>query len=83
MPWLVGTALIVLWRERGAVKSWTVLLAITAFPSVCWVPLVRSGVLTSVHSLPPTPGAASSFWLFGVIGGSLLLFAWRAGSGWA
>jgi cytochrome c-type biogenesis protein CcmF len=84
MPWLVGTALIhslAVTEKRGAFKSWTVLLAITAFSlSLLGTFLVRSGVLTSVHSFAsdPTRGIFILAFLVIVIGASLLLFAWRA-----
>ena len=84
MPWLVGTALIhslAVTEKRGAFKSWTVLLAIAAFSlSLLGTFLVRSGVLTSVHSFATDPkrGVFILAFLAIVIGSSLLLFAWRA-----
>ena len=84
MPWLVGTALIhslAVTEKRGAFKSWTVLLAIAAFSlSLLGTFLVRSGVLTSVHAFATDPkrGVFILGFLTVVIGGSLLLFAWRA-----
>lgn len=84
MPWLVGTALIhslAVTEKRGAFKSWTVLLAIAAFSlSLLGTFLVRSGVLTSVHSfaVDPKRGVFILAFLVVVIGSSLLLFAWRA-----
>ncbi len=84
MPWLVGTALIhslAVTEKRGAFKSWTVLLAIAAFSlSLLGTFMVRSGVLTSVHSFAtdPTRGIFILAFLSVVIGASLLLFAWRA-----
>ena len=84
MPWLVGTALIhslAVTEKRGAFKSWTVLLAIAAFSlSLLGTFLVRSGVLTSVHSFATDPkrGVFILAFLVIVIGSSLLLFAWRA-----
>jgi cytochrome c-type biogenesis protein CcmF len=84
MPWLVGTALIhslAVTEKRGAFKSWTVLLAIAAFSlSLLGTFMVRSGVLTSVHSFAtdPTRGVFILAFLSVVIGASLLLFAWRA-----
>jgi cytochrome c-type biogenesis protein CcmF len=84
MPWLVGTALIhslILTDQRGAFRSWTVLLAITAFSlSLLGTFLVRSGVLTSVHAFAVDPGRGLyilCFMVF-VVGTSLLLFSWRA-----
>ncbi|MGB7650118.1 MAG: heme lyase CcmF/NrfE family subunit, partial [Gallionella sp.] len=84
MPWLVGTALIhslAVTEKRGAFKSWTVLLAIAAFSlSLLGTFLVRSGVLTSVHSFAADPkrGIFILSFLVLVIGASLMLFAWRA-----
>ncbi len=84
MPWLLGTALIhslAVTEKRGAFKSWTVLLAIGAFSlSLLGTFLVRSGVLTSVHSFAADPkrGIFILSFLVLVIGASLLLFAWRA-----
>jgi cytochrome c-type biogenesis protein CcmF len=84
MPWLVGTALIhslAVTEKRGGFKSWTVLLAITAFSlSLLGTFLVRSGVLTSVHAFATDPkrGIFILGFLTLVIGGSLSLYAWRA-----
>jgi cytochrome c-type biogenesis protein CcmF len=86
MPWLVGTALIhslAVTEKRGGFKSWTVLLAIAAFSlSLLGTFLVRSGVLTSVHAFATDPkrGIFILVFLAFVIGGSLLLYAWRARS---
>ena len=86
MPWLVGTALIhslSVTEKRGSFKAWTVLLAICAFSlSLLGTFLVRSGVLTSVHAFATDPrrGLFILVFLVVVIGGSLLLFAWRAPS---
>ncbi|QJR15009.1 heme lyase CcmF/NrfE family subunit [Usitatibacter palustris] len=84
MPWLAGTALVhslAVTEKRGTFRSWTVLLAITAFSlSLVGTFLVRSGVLTSVHAFATDP--ARGVFILGflslVIGGSLALFAWRA-----
>ena len=84
MPWLVGTALIhslAVTEKRGAFRSWTVLLAILAFAlSLLGTFLVRSGVLTSVHAFATDParGIFILALLVVVIGGSLLLYVWRA-----
>lgn len=86
MPWLIGTALIhslAVTEKRGAFKRWTVLLAILAFSlSLLGTFLVRSGVLTSVHAFATDPerGVFILLFLCLVIGGSLLLYAWRAPS---
>jgi len=84
MPWLVGTALIhslAASEKRGVFKAWTVLLAVLAFSlSLLGTFLVRSGVLTSVHSFAsdPTRGLYILLFLGVVVGGSLLLYAFRA-----
>jgi cytochrome c-type biogenesis protein CcmF len=86
MPWLVGTALIhslAVTEKRGTFRSWTVLLAIIAFSlSLVGTFLVRSGVLTSVHAFATDParGIFILAFLAIVIGGSLTLFAVRAGA---
>ena len=84
MPWLAGTALLhsaVVMEKRGALKIWTVLLAILTFSlSLLGTFLVRSGVLTSVHTFAsdPTRGVFILAILTLFIGGALALFAWRA-----
>jgi cytochrome c-type biogenesis protein CcmF len=84
MPWLVGTALIhslAVTEKRGLFKSWTLLLAITAFSlSLLGTFLVRSGVLESVHAFASDPARGLFILAFLVvcIGGALCLYAWRA-----
>lgn len=84
MPWLAGTALIhstVVMEKRDALKVWTILLAILTFSlSLLGTFIVRSGVLTSVHSFASDPGRGLFILaiLIIFIGGSLTLFAWRA-----
>jgi cytochrome c-type biogenesis protein CcmF len=84
MPWIIGTALVhslAVTEKRGSFKSWTVLLAISAFSlSLLGTFLVRSGVLTSVHAFATDPrrGIFILVLLALVIGSSLALFAWRA-----
>jgi cytochrome c-type biogenesis protein CcmF len=84
MPWLAGTALLhsaVVMEKRDALKVWTVLLAILAFSlSLIGTFLVRSGVLTSVHTFAndPTRGVFILAILVFFIGGALALYAWRA-----
>jgi cytochrome c-type biogenesis protein CcmF len=84
MPWLMGTALIhslAVTEKRGCFRSWTVLLAILAFAlSLLGTFLVRSGVLTSVHAFATDParGIFILVLLVIVVGGSLLLYVWRA-----
>ena len=84
MPWLAGTALLhsaVVMEKRGALRVWTILLAILAFSlSLIGTFLVRSGVLTSVHAFAtdPTRGVFILGILVVFIGGALALYAWRA-----
>jgi cytochrome c-type biogenesis protein CcmF len=84
MPWIAGTALLhsaVVMEKRGALKVWTVLLAILTFSlSLLGTFLVRSGVLTSVHTFAtdPTRGIFILAILTLFIGGALALFAIRA-----
>jgi cytochrome c-type biogenesis protein CcmF len=84
MPWLAGTALLhsaVVMEKRNALKIWTLLLAILAFSlSLIGTFLVRSGVLTSVHTFASDParGVFILMILVFFIGGGLTLFAWRA-----
>ena len=84
MPWLLGTALLhsaAVVEKREALQRWTLLLAIMTFGmSLVGTFLVRSGVLTSVHSfaLDPTRGVFILVLIGVVIGGGLVLYAWRA-----
>lgn len=85
LPWLIGTALVhslAVTEKRGVFKSWTLLLAIFAFSlSLLGTFLVRSGVLTSVHAFATDP--ERGFYILAMlaisVGGSLLLYALRAG----
>ncbi len=83
MPWLVATALLhslSVTEKRGVFKSWTVLLAITAF-SLCLLGtfIVRSGIIVSVHAFATDPdrGLYILAFLALVVGGSLTLYALR------
>ncbi|ABE56841.1 cytochrome c-type biogenesis protein CcmF [Shewanella denitrificans OS217] len=84
MPWLVGTALVhslIVTEKRSAFRNWTVLLSISAFSlSLLGTFIVRSGVLTSVHSFAsdPSRGVFILLLLALTVGGSLTLFAFRA-----
>src|SRR5471030_3180206 len=84
MPWLAGTALLhsaVVMEKRNALKVWTILLAILTFSlSLIGTFLVRSGVLSSVHTFAtdPTRGVFILAILVLFIGGALALYAWRA-----
>ncbi|GGY63895.1 heme lyase CcmF/NrfE family subunit [Marinobacter zhanjiangensis] len=84
LPWISGTALIhslAVTEKRGVFKSWTVLLAILTFAlSLLGAFLVRSGVITSVHSFAsdPTRGAFLLGLLAVTVVVSLTLYAFRA-----
>ena len=84
MPWIAGTALLhsaVVMEKRNALKVWTILLAILTFSlSLLGTFLVRSGVLTSVHTFAtdPSRGVFILAILVFFIGGALALYAWRA-----
>ena len=86
MPWISGTALIhsaIVVEKRDTLKSWTVLLAIITFAlSLIGTFLVRSGVLSSVHAFAVDPARGSFILglLILTIGGSLVLYAFRAPS---
>jgi cytochrome c-type biogenesis protein CcmF len=86
MPWLLGTALLhssLALERRGALISWTILLAILTFSlSLVGTFLVRSGVLTSVHAfaLDPRRGVYILAIIAVLTGSALSLFAARAGA---
>ena len=86
MPWLAATALlhsVGVLATRDALRAWTVMLAVVAFSmSMIGTFLVRSGILTSVHSfaVDPTRGAFILALLVLYIGGALALFGWRIAS---
>ncbi len=83
MPWLAATALLhsaIVVEKRGQLKSWTVLLAIMAFSlSLVGTFIVRSGLLTSVHSFASDParGVFVLVILLFAVGIPLALYAWR------
>jgi cytochrome c-type biogenesis protein CcmF len=84
MPWLAATALlhsINVLAARGALKAWTMMLAVIAFSmSMVGTFLVRSGVLTSVHAfaIDPERGTFLLALLFIYVGAAFILFAVRA-----
>jgi cytochrome c-type biogenesis protein CcmF len=84
MPWLAASALLhsaLVMEKREALKVWTILLAILAFSlSLMGTFLVRSGILTSVHAfaVDPLRGVFILAILVVLIGGALVLYAWRA-----
>ncbi|TWI38121.1 heme lyase CcmF/NrfE family subunit [Paracoccus sulfuroxidans] len=84
MPWLIAAALLhsaIVVEKREALKSWTILLAIMAFGfSLIGTFIVRSGLLTSVHSFANDPERGQ--FILGIlaffVGGSLILYSFRA-----
>jgi cytochrome c-type biogenesis protein CcmF len=84
MPWLIGTALLhsaLVVEKRGSLRAWTILLSILTFAfSLLGTFLVRSGIITSVHSFAsdPTRGVFILALLAIAIGVPLTLFAIRA-----
>src|SRR5262252_2972864 len=84
MPWLLGTALlhsVAVVEKRESLQRWTVLLAILTFGmSLVGTFLVRSGVITSVHSfaVDPTRGVFILVLIALVVGGGLVFYALRA-----
>ena len=83
MPWLAATALlhsINVLAARGALKAWTMMLAVIAFSmSMVGTFLVRSGILTSVHAfaIDPERGAFLLALLAIYVGAAFTLFALR------
>jgi cytochrome c-type biogenesis protein CcmF len=83
MPWLATTALlhsVSVLATRDGLRAWTIMLAVVAFSmSMVGTFLVRSGILTSVHSfaVDPTRGGFLLALLVIYIGGALALFALR------
>jgi len=81
MPWLLGTALVhslVTVEKKMMLQKWVLLLAILAFLlSVVGTFLVRSGILTSVHTFALDPARGIYILIFiGILGAySLILFA--------
>jgi cytochrome c-type biogenesis protein CcmF len=86
IPWLAGAALlhsVAVTATRNALRAWTVMLAVIGFSmSMVGTFIVRSGLLTSVHSfaVDPERGTFLLVLMAIYIGGALTLFALRAGS---
>jgi cytochrome c-type biogenesis protein CcmF len=86
MPWLAATALlhsVTVLATRDGLRAWTVMLAVVAFSmSMVGTFLVRSGILTSVHSfaVDPRRGTFILVLLALYIGGALTLFGLRIGT---
>jgi cytochrome c-type biogenesis protein CcmF len=86
IPWLAGAALlhsVAVTATRNALRAWTVMLAVIGFSmSMVGTFIVRSGLLTSVHSfaVDPERGTFLLALMAIYIGGALTLFALRAGT---
>jgi cytochrome c-type biogenesis protein CcmF len=86
MPWLAATALlhsVTVLATRDALRTWTIMLSCVAFSmSMVGTFLVRSGILTSVHSfaVDPKRGIFILALLAIYICGALILFALRVGT---
>ncbi len=80
MPWLLGTALLhslIIVEKRKSLRAWVLLLSILAFLlSVIGTFLVRSGILTSVHTFALDPSRGIYILIFAALlgGYSLILF---------
>jgi cytochrome c-type biogenesis protein CcmF len=80
MPWLLSTALLhslIIVEKKKSLQTWVLFLAIIAFLlSVVGTFLVRSGILTSVHTFALDPGRGIYILAFtAILGGySLILF---------
>jgi cytochrome c-type biogenesis protein CcmF len=86
MPWLAATALlhsVSVLATRNALRAWTIMLALVAFAmSMAGTFLVRSGILTSVHSfaVDPERGAFILALMLVYTGAAFVLFALRIGT---
>jgi cytochrome c-type biogenesis protein CcmF len=84
MPWLLGTALVhslITVEKRKSLQSWVLLLSILSFLlSVIGTFLVRSGILTSVHTFALDPARGIYILTFvALLGGySLILFGLKS-----
>ena len=84
MPWLLGTALLhslIIVEKRKSLQTWVLLLSILTFLlSVMGTFLVRSGILTSVHTFALDPSRGIYILTFtALLGGySLILFGKRS-----
>ena len=84
MPWLCLTALlhsIIVLEKRSLLGTWSLVLSISCFTlSMCGTFLVRSGILTSVHTFALDPSRGIYILAFiAILGGySLILFATKS-----
>jgi len=81
MPWLIGTALfhsLITVEKKKSLQAWVLLLAIISFLlSIIGTFLVRSGILTSVHTFALDPERGIYILIFILLVGSysLIIFA--------
>lgn len=86
LPWLAGTALLhsnIVLKKRAHLAGWVSLLAILTFGlSLIGTFLVRSGVITSVHSFASDPARGTYILVYIIIsiGAALALYGARIGS---
>jgi len=84
MPWLIGTALLhslIMVEKKKSLQTWVLLLAILAFLlSVIGTFLVRSGILTSVHTFALDPSRGIYILTFAALLGiySLVLYGLKS-----
>ncbi len=84
MPWLVSTALLhslIIVEKKQSLRTWVLFLSILAFLlSIIGTFLVRSGILTSVHTFALDPSRGIYILLFTAILGaySLILFGTKS-----
>jgi cytochrome c-type biogenesis protein CcmF len=84
MPWLAGTAFLhsaIVMERRHALAGWTILLSVVTFSlSLVGAFLVRSGVLSSVHSFAQDP--SRGLFILALVatttGAAFAIWAWRA-----
>ncbi|MBI4236603.1 MAG: heme lyase CcmF/NrfE family subunit [Chloroflexi bacterium] len=82
LPWLAGTAFlhsVIVVERRGKLKVWTFALIIATFAlSIFGTFVVRSGVLSSVHSFAESAVGPLFLGFFGlIVAGALGLLLWR------
>lgn len=80
MPWLTGTALLHTLSTKKLYR-WSLFLSLLTFGlSLLGTFLVRSGIVTSVHSFAQDPGRGAFILalLGGIMGFSFLLWTWKA-----
>jgi cytochrome c-type biogenesis protein CcmF len=82
LPWLTGTAFlhsIMVVERRGKLKVWSIALIVATFAlAIFGTFIVRSGILSSVHSFAESEVGPLFLGFFAFsVGGSILLLIWR------